>query len=230
MKKSSIIVLALAVLLLLFVFASQRGDEKAASPELGEARSGIFDANDLVVNDVRFGESPEEIEKKLGKPKSVGQVETIPATGDEYYAARYDGLELWFFTEEGNSRSLRFAVITGPQYAGPRGLKVGDAKEAVTAAFPSSHDYEGVIPGVEILYAASVNEDVALPPSGEIERDESAGGEIVSYICPISPYEEETDIEDIYLDYVYLEHAMLWFEIEDGKVSQIHLAQGALAE
>lgn len=233
MKKSGVVVLVLTVLSFALILTAQKNDGQTPAPQQAGATPGIFDANDLVVNDVRFGERPEEVEKKLGQPKSAGREEMIPATGDEYYAVEYDGLELRFFLEEEDKRSLRFAEISSSRYTGPRGLKVGDTKEAVIAAFPSPRGHEGLIPDVEILYAASVSGDTALPPMGEIGRAEDTGGETVSYICPTSPYEEqakEMGAWDIYLDYVYLEHAIAWFEIEDGKVVLIRLLQSALAE
>lgn len=157
----------------------------------------------------------------------------VPATGEEYYQRVYDGLELWFFRGDGGTFSLRHAVLSSPEYAGPRGLRVGDSKEKVIASFPSPRDLESPSTNVDLLYASGTSGDNALPPMGTIETEEDSGNEIVSYVCPTPSYEEQSEpmgVEDIYLDYVYLEHAMAWFEIVDGKVSQIHLSQGALAE
>ena len=226
MKKSVLVGFLLVAVVLAYFFAMKKTE--------GETRAAaIFGPGDLVVNDVRFGESPEDVEKKLGRPESTGQDEMVPATGEEYYKTTYEGLELWFFRAEGDTFSLRQAVLSGPGYVGPRGLRVGDSKERVVAAFPSPRDHGSSAPNVDLLYASGASGERALPPMGSIERDEDSGNEIVSYVCPTPSYEEQIAAMgalDIDLDYVYLEHAAAWFEIVDGKVSQIHLSQGALAE
>lgn len=199
------------VLLLLFV--------PAASLARGEATP--FSVQDVSVNAAAAGAAMDDVRSTLGNPVSE-QTETVAATGDTADTWRYENLTLVF-----TNGNLSHADWTDATRIGPRGLKIGDSRDAVLQAFyrdPAQTD-SGV------LYTAGYVETFKsqLPPCGLIQQGADGATEIV-YRAPLEPY--SADVLADPAQYVYCAHASLYFTIDSATdmVTRIQWDIGALAE
>lgn len=180
-----------------------------------------FTKQDLNVGALYAGATPDEVKASLGEPTST-KSETVAATGDAMDTFQYDWLTLAF-----TNGNLTHAEWTSPTLTGPRGLKVGDAKETVLSAFYRDPAQSNA----NVLYSAGYVEafDSQLPPCGFVNRNSDGTTEIV-YRDPMEAYPAEVQADTT--QYVYASHASLYFTLDSATetVTAIRWDVGALAE
>jgi hypothetical protein len=182
--------------------------------------AAVFSSDDLNVNAVYAGASPEDVHTALGSPESSETVE-VPATGETQVLWYYNNLSLTFAGE-----ALVAAKWTDPELIGPRGLRVGDGQETVLSAFYR----DPAQTNADVLYTSGWVEDqgMQLPPSGVIYHNEDHTF-YVHYLAPMEPYNEDV-LKDLAI-FVYESHALLTFGFDlEGKVSSIQWSVSTLAE
>ncbi len=191
----------------------------SAAPALAKD-AAVFSSDDLNVNAVYAGASPEDVHTALGSPESSETVE-VPATGETQVLWYYNNLSLTFAGE-----ALIAAQWTDPALIGPRGLRVGDGQETVLGAFYR----DPAQTNADVLYTAGwvKEQGMQLPPSGVITHNED-GTFYIRYLSPMEPYGEDVLADP--MNFVYQSHASLTFSFDlDGMVSDIQWSVSILAE
>ncbi|NLC84349.1 MAG: hypothetical protein GX749_04645 [Ruminococcaceae bacterium] len=118
-----------------------------------------FSHDDLTVNDVRVGATPQEAEKALGLPKESKTGKDM-LTDFDVLTYVYDGLKLIFMNNGKTDPSfhLKYVEVTGKDYVLARGLRIGDtAQEAFQLFF--SDDKTSKYQGYSVLYGDPVQLD-----------------------------------------------------------------------
>ena len=185
-----------------------------------------FTMEDLIAGNLKNGDGTVQVEAAFGKPDSVNTYQE-GATG-------YDVLE--YFHPDGNKFvfikgfdvedfTIRSVKIVTDDAATARGLKVGSTQDDVLGSFRN----DGT--DTNILYAAEIREvgenyTLIIPPRGVISEDyDGEGRTVIAYAVPVHPY----NLDEI-SEYMFQEHGILWFVIQDGTVVEYGWFVGAMAE
>ena len=142
-EKKVILCLSLFILLILIlcdVIGYNRNFEKI---KLSTNNEKIFTVDDLVINDLKFGEAEKNIKEKLGNPKKESTKTIDKYT---YKILEYDKLTLTL-KENYNSYILTKADINSSKYTTSRNLEVGNKISTVFSKFKVENNYGAYLYG-----------------------------------------------------------------------------------
>lgn len=103
--------------------------QSVAYQTLPASSASKFSYSDLTINGLKYGSSEQETKAVLGEPMAVRD----SANGEErtYF---YDQMTLSFI-KKGQNYTLYGTRVTGGNYSLPRGIKLGDSKDALLNTF-----------------------------------------------------------------------------------------------
>ena len=153
MKKTLRFALTLAAVVLLLVPACS-----------AFAQATPFTPQDLNVNTVYAGATPDEVRVAIGEP-SAKDKSTVAATGENLETWQFGGLTLVFADGK-----LTGAEWNDPNLTGPRGLKVGDSQDTVSSAF----FVDAAQTSPDVLYTAGVAGASHLPRTFQSQKDHAS--------------------------------------------------------
>ena len=128
-KGNKILAIAvIVVVILLFIFSMiSKLFGRFETMSLDKNKNTIFSITDLIVDDVKFGDTENTIINYLGNPKKI---EKTTQGIFEYKVLYYDGLEL-YLKENYSNYILTKAVITSKKYKTSRNIRVKDSIKKV---------------------------------------------------------------------------------------------------
>lgn len=115
----SYIIFALIIIIMLIVFFSYL--KNFGEITLKSNKKDIFSINDLIINNLKYGDYEKDVIKELGKAKSIKK-ETI--NNYEYKILSYDGLKI-YLKEYYEDYKLSKVEITSKKYYVSRKIRVG---------------------------------------------------------------------------------------------------------
>lgn len=119
-KVFTVAVIIIVILSLLLIISRDYGDYRKI--KLRKNNKEIFSVSDLVVGDIKYSDTEEEIKKKLGNPKNEEEIENGIY---KYKKLSYEGLELTL-KENYDKYMLVKAEITSRKYKTSRNIRVKD--------------------------------------------------------------------------------------------------------
>ena len=115
----SYVIFALIIIIMLIVFFSYL--KNFGEITLKSNKKDIFSINDLIINNLKYGDYEKDVIKELGKAKSIKK-ETI--NNYEYKILSYDGLKI-YLKEYYEDYKLSKVEITSKKYYVSRNIRVG---------------------------------------------------------------------------------------------------------
>lgn len=165
MKRTKILVVVLAVIAAVMLLTGcEKNVNKVDKNEnntnkLGNEVSDKFDMNakfsneDLIVNNLKYGMTEEEVKNTMGEPDRTEKGEDVDIYG-ESISYHYEDLQLLFYDHDGKM-VLSCAATESPEYTFARGLKVGDSKEKVISSFNRETENESEMRKIYSVYDKS---------------------------------------------------------------------------
>jgi len=180
-----------------------------------------FSQEDLTINGVLVGATPQQAEKTLGVPKESKTGKDM-ITDFDILTYTYEGLKLIFVNSSKADKQfqLKYVEVTGPDYVLARGLKVSDPAQKAFQRF-SNEENESKYQGYTVLYGDPAELD------RQDQKDELAfayyNNETARFVHMTPPYMSEYAT-------IYDEMAVLNLTIENQIITKIFWMLGAGAE
>ena len=120
-KKAYLLLFLIVLIIVLTFFAKNYRNFSLIN--LSKNKKNIFNKNDLIIDDYKYGTSIKIIKNELGVPITEIQLEK---NNYKYKELTYDGLKL-YFKENYNNYVLTKAIITSKKYKTYNNIKVSDS-------------------------------------------------------------------------------------------------------
>ena len=202
-KRRIIVIIILIVVIIFGIRLFKLSDEKNISTNsiIVSDEKMKFDKNDVVIEGLRFGMTPDEVESDFGEPKQIKHETNSEFIHGEYISYIYENMNMTFFDiEENGNLTLGEVEITGNELKLVNGLSIGSSYEDVINSYYNDNkerkladDLDNGKPWALLLYGDylyTYSQGYKLPEKYEQTAFLHLDGNYISYNCYI-PMEEQ---------------------------------------